>query len=244
MLGLPWLSKHDPTWKFGQGTFRFDSEYCRKHCSLSGVSSSVRVLPAEARPRDWGWKDLRPIELQRRDVAAIRADSIPRYVAQGCKVFTVTLEDLDRTLNPPTDADSLDLPPEIQEFAEFFSPNAAERLPPHRPYDHDIRLLPGKTLPFGPLYPMSREELRVLRDWLDENLAKGFIRPSSSHAASPVLFVKKPDGGLRFCVDYRALNNISEKDRYPLPLTKETLNNLSGMKWFSKVDIISAFNNL
>jgi hypothetical protein len=58
------------------------------------------------------------------------------------------------------------------------------------------------------------------------------------------LFVKKPDGGLRFCVDYRGLNNISVKDRYPLPLVKESLNNLKGMKYFSKVDIIAAFNNV
>ncbi|KAL9563874.1 hypothetical protein ACKAV7_011909 [Fusarium commune] len=91
---------------------------------------------------------------------------------------------------------------------------------------------------------MSREELRALREWLDENLRKGFIRPSSSPVASLVLFVKKPGGGLRFCVDYRALNNITVKDRYPLPLIKESLNNLSGMNYFSRIDIVSAFNNL
>jgi hypothetical protein len=91
---------------------------------------------------------------------------------------------------------------------------------------------------------MSRNELEVLKDWIEDNLKKGFIRPSSSPAASPVLFVKKPDGGLRFCVDYRALNAITTKDRYPLPLMKETLNNLKGMKYFTKIDIISAFNNL
>jgi hypothetical protein len=91
---------------------------------------------------------------------------------------------------------------------------------------------------------MSRDELTVLREWLLENLRKGFIQSSSSPAASPVLFIKKPGGGLRFCVDYRALNAITIKDRYPLPLTKETLNNLKGMRWFTKIDIISAFNNI
>ena len=91
---------------------------------------------------------------------------------------------------------------------------------------------------------MSRDELTTLRTWLDENLAKGFIRPSSSHVTSPVLFVKKPGGGLRLCMDYRALNDVSAKDRYPLPLIKETLNNLQGMKYFTKIDIISAFNNV
>jgi hypothetical protein len=83
-----------------------------------------------------------------------------------------------------------------------------------------------------------------LREWLDENLKKGFIRPSSSPVTSPVLFVKKPGGGLRLCMDYRALNEISVKDRYPLPLIKETMNGLEGMKFFTKIDIISAFNNV
>ncbi|KAG0154371.1 hypothetical protein PDIDSM_1751 [Penicillium digitatum] len=121
----------------------------------------------------------------------------------------------------------------------MFSPKEAERLPPT-----DKMVQEDKPLPFGPLYPMSRNELEVLKDWIEDNLRKGFIRPSSSPAASPVLFVKKPGGGLRFCVDYRALNAITVKDRYPLPLTKETLNNLKGMKFFTKIDIISAFNNL
>ncbi|KAG0158458.1 hypothetical protein PDIDSM_5972 [Penicillium digitatum] len=117
------------------------------------------------------------------------------------------------------------------DFAEVFSPKEAERLPPHRSYDHKMVLQEDKPLPFGPLYPMSRNELEVLKDWIEDNLRKGFIRPSSSPAASPVLFVKKPGGGLRFCVDYRAPNAITVKDRYP-------------MKFFTKIDIISAFNNL
>jgi hypothetical protein len=91
---------------------------------------------------------------------------------------------------------------------------------------------------------MSREELKTLREWLIENLEKGFIRPSSSLVTSLVLFVKKPGRGLRLYIDFRAINNVSVKDRYPLPLVKETLNNLKGMKFFSKIDIISAFNNV
>jgi hypothetical protein len=99
-------------------------------------------------------------------------------------------------------------------------------------------------MPFGRIYSISREELQTLREWLDENLKKGFIRLSLSPVTSPVLFVKKPGGGLRLCMDYRALNEISVKDRYPLPLVKETLNSLEGMKFFIKIDIISAFNNV
>jgi hypothetical protein len=77
---------------------------------------------------------------------------------------------------------------------------------------------------------MSKGELLVLRKELTSLLDKGWIRVSSSPAASPVLFAKKPGGGLRFCVDYRALNAITKKDRYLLPLIQETLNNIAKAK--------------
>jgi hypothetical protein len=88
---------------------------------------------------------------------------------------------------------------------------------------------------------MSKEELLVLRKTLNKLLAKGFIRPSTSEAGAPVLFVQKATGGLRFCYNYRSLNAISKADRYPLPLISETLRNLTGAKWLSKVDVVSAF---
>jgi hypothetical protein len=110
------------------------------------------------------------------------------------------------------------VPQEYYEYLDLFSAKEADTLPPYRPYDHKVTLEEGKTPPFGPMYNMSHDELRALREWLKENLDKGFIHPSSSPAASPVLFVKKPGGGLHFCVDYRALNAITVKNRYPLPL--------------------------
>lgn len=91
---------------------------------------------------------------------------------------------------------------------------------------------------------MSREELLVLRKTLTELLGKGYIRASSSPAGAPVLFVHKPGGGLRFCVDYRGLNAVTKPDRYPLPLFKETLANLSKAKWFTKLDVRAAFHKL
>jgi hypothetical protein len=91
---------------------------------------------------------------------------------------------------------------------------------------------------------MFKKELLILRKTLTELLDKGFIRASSSSAGAPVLFVKKPGGGVRFCVDYRALNAITRNDRYPLPLVKETLRNISRAKWYTKVDVRSAFYKL
>ena len=88
---------------------------------------------------------------------------------------------------------------------------------------------------------MSRDELLVLRKTLTELLDKGFIRVSSSPAAVPVLFVRKPGGGLRFCIDYRRLNQITKKDRYSLPLIYETLRNISKARQFTKLDVIAVF---
>jgi hypothetical protein len=84
---------------------------------------------------------------------------------------------------------------------------------------------------------MTEGELEVLWHWLQDNLHKGFIRYSNSHVLSPMMFVHKPGGGLRFCVDYRALNKIIKKNRYPIPLLRETLNRLRKAKWFTKFDI-------
>jgi hypothetical protein len=100
--------------------------------------------------------------------------------------------------------------------------------------------MPGATLTYGPLYSMSENELKVLRKYLIEHLNKGFIRPSSS----PVIFVKNPGSGLRFCVDYRKLNEITIKNRYPIPLIQETLNRLNKAKYYTKLDIIAAFNRI
>jgi hypothetical protein len=91
---------------------------------------------------------------------------------------------------------------------------------------------------------MSRDELLVLRKTLTDLLDKGFIRVSSSPAAAPVLFVRKPGGGLRFCVNYQGLNRVTNKDRYLLPLIYKTLRNISKARWFTKLDVIAAFHKI
>ena len=91
---------------------------------------------------------------------------------------------------------------------------------------------------------MSKGELLVLRKTLDDLEEKKYIRASTSEAAAPVLFARKPGGGLRFCCDYRALNAITKHDRYPLPLIPETLRNLTEAKWLTKVDVVSAFHQI
>jgi len=134
------------------------------------------------------------------------------------------------------------IPAEYHEFLPLFSEALAKNLPPHRPYDHKIPLQEGFTPPFSPLYSMSRNELHTLKEWLEENLSKGFIRASSSPVASPILFVKKTDGSLRLCVDYCGLNAGTINNRYPLLLLQETLMRLSKTKYFTTLDIRGAYN--
>lgn len=134
------------------------------------------------------------------------------------------------------------LPPQYREFNDVCDKKNADLLPPHRPYDCPIELLPGAEIPFGRLYSMSEPELKVLREWLDENLAKGFIRHSTSPAGAALFFVEKKDKTLRPCVDYRELNKITVKNRYPLPLIPELLERLRSAKIFTKLDLRGAYN--
>jgi hypothetical protein len=164
------------------------------------------------------------------------------------QIFAISLRDIEKALETKVEVDPRTLVPEEFHsdfrFMRTFSKQDSDKLPPSRLYDHKIELEPGKRPGYGPLYGMSQNELLVLQKYLKENLSKGFIRVSSSEAASPVLFARKPGGGLRFCVDYRGLNAITRKNRYPIPLIEETLRQLGKAKWFSKFDVIAAFNKL
>ena len=134
------------------------------------------------------------------------------------------------------------LPERYQEYLHAFSKKKANTLPKHGPQDHTIHLKEGTQASAFTLYSMSHNEAQELCHYLDENLSKGFIWVSCSESAASVLFVKKPEGGLCFCVDYRGLNAVTVKNWYSLPLISETLNRLSQVKIFTKLDIIAAFN--
>ena len=194
-------------------------------------------------------------ELQRQPAATfaglVRRARREKQDQRGLRIFSASLADIEKALAPKKKTDAREkLPRHYHEYLSVFDRGQADRLPPHRHgSDHKIVLERDangreKEPPWGPLYGMSREELIVLRRTLTELLDKGFIRASSSPASAPVLFVRKPGGGLRFCVDYRGLNAITKKDRYPLPLIEETLRSLSKAKWLTKLDVIAAFHKV
>ena len=107
---------------------------------------------------------------------------------------------------------SSELPDQYKEYQDVFEKKNVDMLPQHRPYDYEIDLQEGTQPPFGPIYSLSQNELVALQEYLHEDLAKNFIRHLKSPAGAPILFVKKKDGSLRMCVDYRGLNKITVKN--------------------------------
>ena len=134
------------------------------------------------------------------------------------------------------------IPSQYQDYQDVFEKKNADILPEHRPYDCSIDLKEGTQPPFGPIYSLLQDKLAELKTYIEENLAKNFIRHSKSPAGAPILFVKKKDGSLRMCVDYRGLNKITIKNRYPLPLISGLLDQLNQAKIYTKIDLRGAYN--
>ena len=140
---------------------------------------------------------------------------------------------------------AFEIPPEYREFGELFTDEAPEQaLQPHKPWDHEIKLKPDTFPKKFKIYPLNPAQRKALDEYVDDSLAKGFIQESKSPAGYPVFYVPKPDGGLRLCVDYRQLNEITVKNAYTLPLIQELRDQLQGAKWFTKFDIPSAFHRI
>ena len=156
-------------------------------------------------------------------------------------VYTIHL---DPEVDNPAHPKIVILPTEYADYKGVFSEKKAELLPNHNAHQLHIDLEPGKLPPYGPLYNLSEQELQVLREYIDTHLKRGWIRPSTSSAGAPILFVKKKDGGLRLCVDYRGLNAITLKNRYPLPLIQESLSRLQNATIYTKLDLRDAYHRL
>ncbi|SPC61966.1 uncharacterized protein UHOD_12133 [Ustilago sp. UG-2017b] len=240
ILGLPWLKGANPNidWQSGNITTRSPplTPLQRAPSQLSSTSPpaspDVDVIDAIAFNKSLQsdcitWGTLYPSAIQSQHLLATTTTS---SVATTALAYDTGLSDI--------------IPPEYHQYLDVFSRVEADKLPPHRTYDHQIPLEEGKSPPFGPIYSLSEHELKTLREYLEENLAKGFISPSDSPAASPILFVKKKDGSLRLCVDYRGLNRITIRNRYPLPLIDELLDRLHEAQFFTCIDLRGAYNLL
>nr|GFD24397.1 putative reverse transcriptase domain-containing protein [Tanacetum cinerariifolium]GFD24437.1 putative reverse transcriptase domain-containing protein [Tanacetum cinerariifolium] len=133
--------------------------------------------------------------------------------------------------------------PIVQNFLEVF-PEDLPDLPLTRLVEYQIDLVPGAVPVARAHYRLAPSEMKELAEQLKELSEKGFIRPSSSPWGAPVLFVKKKDGSFRMCIDYRELNKLTVKNRYPLPRIDDLLNQLQGSSVYSKIDLRSGYHQL
>jgi hypothetical protein len=251
ILGKAWMKQHGVVLDMINDAIWFTGG----HCTHKGApDQTLEAQKQEQKPQ---------LETQasKAKIPAVRKNTTPTFIAMigaapfrflskqaEVQVFAVNMRDIYQELHYDKDKLEIDLktalPREFHSFLDVFSKQAADTLPPHRLYDHHITL-EGEVKPgYAPLYNMSQEELNQVRIYLEENLSKGFITTSTAPFASPVLFVRKKDGSLRFCVDYRKLNTITKKDRYPIPLIEETLAQIQGAKYLTKIDIRHAFNRI
>jgi len=173
----------------------------------------------------------RPVSLR-----FISSVQLKRSLRKGCQMFAVT------SLNEGDDS-SLEIYPVLSEFPDVF-PKELPGLPPKREIDFSIELKPGTEPISKAPYRMTTPELRELQVQLQELLDLGMIRPSISPWGAPVIFVKKKDGSLRLCIDYRQLNQVTIRNQYPLPRIDDLFDQMKGATVFSKIDLRSGYHQL
>ncbi|KZV49595.1 hypothetical protein F511_15455 [Dorcoceras hygrometricum] len=203
-----------------------------KQFKRSGTSSSlVRFKPEHADEWKFYGKGSRAkIPL----ISAITMNNLLQKGAEGFLIYAI-----DTKKSSPNLVDI----PVVCEFADVF-PDEIPGLPPYREVDFSIELLPG-TQPISKApYRMAPIELKELKDQLEDLLTKGYIRPSVSPWGAPVLFVRKKDGSMRLCIDYRQLNKATVKNKYPLPRIDDLFDQLQGSTVYSKIDLRSGYHQL
>ena len=167
----------------------------------------------------------------------ISAITAHKMLRKGCHGYLAMVKDIDMSTV------KLENIPVACEYPDVF-PEELPGLPPAREIEFGIELLPG-TQPIAiPPYRMAPAELKELKEQLRDLLDKGFIRPSCSPWGAPVLFVKKKDGSFRLCIDYRQLNKVTVKNKYPLPRIDDLFDQLQGSQCFSKIDLHSGYHQL
>ena len=218
--GKPWLKKVNPSIDWNSQKITIGKKKSKKSTPKQRKTPMIEICKLSQ-------KQMRKIQQQ-----------------EPQKVLTVWIKPVSGQLNATQEEDEAwaKIPRNYQEFYEMFKEEAYEKLPEHQDWDHKIPIEEGKKPTYGPIYALSETKLKALREYLDKNLKKGFIRPSTSPAEYPILFVSKKDGKLQLCADYRQLNAIAVKNWYPLPLILELQDRIQRSQWFTALNIRGAFN--
>ncbi|SJK99609.1 uncharacterized protein ARMOST_02917 [Armillaria ostoyae] len=226
-LGHDWLKRHNPVINWETGTVIFGRCQCVKN---------PFPLP-DADPDDRWDKELEDGDI----ILAVNMEEelVIRAVHHANDLAAAANAD-----KPQKTFEEM-VPADYRSFHDLFSKENFDELPERKPWDHAIELIPNaKSTLDCKVYPLNRNEQEQLDKFLDENLDSGRITESKSPFASPFFFVKKKDGLLRPVQDYRKLNEMTIKNRYPLPLISELIDKLQGAKYFTKLDVRWGYNNV
>jgi Reverse transcriptase (RNA-dependent DNA polymerase)/gag-polyprotein putative aspartyl protease len=168
-------------------------------------------------------------------------ESLAIYRAKLSETFNQIYGTKDERIKPLEEA----IPRKYHKYLSVFDKKTSERLPSPRSYDHEINLKPDFKPKKIPPYSLNPEETKLARKFIDENMAKGYIRPSKSPMASPLFFVGKKEGtDKRPCQDYRWVNEGTIKDSFPIPKITDLLRVLQKARIFTKLDIRWGYNNI
>ncbi|MBW0579646.1 hypothetical protein O181_119361 [Austropuccinia psidii MF-1] len=192
--------------------------------------------------RDEVFKEINDV---REDVAVNSLHLFQGDMNLPCLSFHASLEEQWDEEEEPEEIETVlkVVPRAYHHYLHVLSKVRAEKPPPHHACDHHIEV-EGFLPPVGVIYSLSKNESETLQAYISKNVEKVFIRPSSSSTGAPVLFFKKKDGGIFLCVDYRKLNSVTRKNRYPVPPMNQLLTIFNGATISSKIDLCGAYNLL
>ena len=230
-LGHDWLQFHNPEIDWKNEKLKFTR--CPQECFPETMTFE---------PKD----EMEPIDPNEDQILAI-------YIGYKELLPHLTIEEIQAKSNFATDIAETQqktrtweeiVPPAYRKFNKVFEKKTFDALLPRRPWDHAIEIIPGSKMVDCKIYPLNPQEQKELDEFLKEQLETGRIRSSKSLMASPFFFVKKKDRKLRPVQDYRRLNKMTIKNRYPLPLISELIDQLTRAKYFSKMDVRWGYNNI
>ena len=260
ILGLPWLNQINLQidWKNKHIDIHNSTDQTNKYNLAISKQSFIRqttkedpthpgLLPADFKKEPPIFPDENFVDyIQGTTTGHIYADRINRYELIKGKLIPIVIAKTSITskIAQKVEERMVLLPERYKEFAQVFSEEASQKMPPSRPYDHPILLDDSFVPKIGKIYPLSPNEQKATDDFIEENLKNGKIRPSTSPQASSFFYVGKKDSGLRPCQDYRHVNEHTIKDAYPLPLISNLINKVKDAQLFTKFDIRSGYNNI
>ena len=228
IIGYTWLQKHNPEINWKTGDVKFTR--CPRECNVAVSKKRRRKMDkfrykaSEENTVDEDGEYLNP---------AIHEEIL------------ATIRFLEKEKDKKVEKTSAELvPPAYHAYLDVFEKKPSERMPLNKPWDHAIDLVPDFVPREHKLYQLSPTEQEEVSSFIDEQLRKGYIRPSKSPMTSPIFFVPKKDGKKRMCQDYRYLNSKTIKNNCPLPLIPEIIDKIGNAKVFTKMDLRWGYNNV